>query len=94
MLLLLSLWLLNFFHAQFLRPRNDGTGVVGGSPYWLVDTLEKVALIAGCVMAILFWVTGQWERGVRWPRRWLGVTNRGLRGMNLKIVVLRRGWWR
>lgn len=93
-LLLLSLWLLNFFHAQFLRPRNDGSGVVGGSPYWLVDTLEKVALIAGCVMAILFWVTGQWERGVRWPRRWLGVTNRGLRGMNLKVVVLKRGWWR
>ena len=93
-LLLLSLWLLHFFYAQFLRPRNDGSGVVGGSPYWVVDTLEKVALIAGCVMGVLFWVTGQWERGVRWPRRWLGVTNRGLRGMNLKVVVLKRGWWR
>lgn len=31
---------------------------------------------------------------MRWPRRWVGVTNRGLRGMNLKVVVLKGPWWR
>jgi hypothetical protein len=89
----LSIWLVWFAYAQFLRPREDGTGV-GGSVYWIVDMAEKVALIGGCVMGILFKVTGQWDRGVRWPRRWLGITNRGLRSMNLKIVVLKRPWWR
>jgi hypothetical protein len=88
----LSLWLLWFTYAQFLRPREDGSGV-GGSIYWLVDMGEKVALIGGVVMGVLFKVTGQWERGVRWPRRWLGITNRGLRSMNLKIVVLKGPWW-
>jgi len=45
-------------------------------------------------MGVLFWATGQWERGVRWPRRWLGITNRGLRIMNCKIVLLKGPWWR
>ncbi|TID26996.1 tRNA-dihydrouridine(47) synthase [NAD(P)(+)] [Venturia nashicola] len=91
--ILFSLWIAWFTYAQFLRPREDGAGV-GGSVYWIVDTAEKVALIAGCVMAVLFWATGQWERGVRWPRRWLGITNRGLRTMNCKIVLLKRPWWK
>lgn len=82
-----------FFYAQYLRPRSDGSGIVGGSQYWVFDVIEKVMLIAGLVMMVLFWVTGQWERGVRWPRRWLGVTNRGLRSVNLKVVILRRVWW-
>lgn len=90
--ILFSLWIAWFTYAQFLRPREDGIGV-GGSIYWLVDTTEKVALIGGWVMAVLFWATGQWERGVRWPRRWLGITNRGLRTMNCKIVLLKRPWW-
>lgn len=90
--ILFSLWIAWFTYAQFLRPREDGVGV-GGSVYWIVDTAEKVALIAGWVMAVLFWATGQWERGVRWPRRWLGITNRGLRTMNCKIVLLKRPWW-
>jgi hypothetical protein len=89
----LSLWLLWFTYAQFLRPREDGSGV-GGSVYWIIDMTEKVALIGGWVMGVLFKVTGQWDRGVRWPRRWLGITNRGLRSMNLKIVVLQGPWWR
>lgn len=85
-------WTVWFFYRQFLRPREDGTGI-GGSVYWLVDMGEKVALIGGCVMAVLFWATGQWERGMRWPRKWLGTTNRGLRTMNCKIVILRGPWW-
>jgi hypothetical protein len=82
-----------FFYAQFLRPRADGAGV-GGSQYWLVDMSEKVALISGVVMGILIRLTGQWERGIRWPGRWLRVVNRGLRGFNCKVVVIRGPWWR
>ena len=93
-LVVLALWVAYFFHGQFLRARLDGSGIVGGSPYWLVDVFEKVALISGLVMGVLFWVTGQWERGVRWPRRWLGVSNRGLRAVNLKVVVVKDVWWK
>jgi hypothetical protein len=89
----LGLWIAYFFYCQFLRPREDGTGV-GGSVYWVLDTFEKVALISGMVMGILFRLTGQWERGVRWPSRWLRTTNRGLRGMNCKAVILKGPWWR
>lgn len=92
-LTLLSAWLIVFFHLIFLRPREDGKGL-GGSQYWLVDMLQKVGFITGVVTALLFWATGQWERGVRWPRRWVGVANRGLRGVNAKIVVIRGPWYR
>lgn len=43
---------------------------------------------------ILVWGTGQWERGIRWPRRWVWTTNRGLRGFNCKLVVIKQSWWR
>ncbi|KIW08691.1 hypothetical protein, variant 2 [Verruconis gallopava] len=89
----LVLWIAGCFYLQFLRPREDGSGI-GGSVYWLVDMAEKVALIGGCVMAVLFWATGQWERGMRWPRKWLGTTNRGLRTMNCKIVIIKGPWWK
>ncbi len=92
-LTLLTVWTAYFGYALFLRPREDGLGV-GGSPYWVVDMAEKVALMGGVVTWILIWGTGQWERGVRWPRRWVGVANRGLRGMNCKIVVLKGPWWK
>src|ERR1700753_1424884 len=49
-LTLLTLWLTYCFYAQFLRPRNDGSGIVGGSPYWAVDTGEKLALMGGAVL--------------------------------------------
>ncbi|KAL1985604.1 hypothetical protein VTN96DRAFT_7584 [Rasamsonia emersonii] len=91
-LTLLALWIAYFFYALFLRPREDGRGV-GGSVYWMVEMGEKVALMGGIVTGILVWGTGQWERGVRWPRRWLTVANRGLRAMNTKIVVIRGPWW-
>ncbi|KAF1938680.1 hypothetical protein EJ02DRAFT_17321 [Clathrospora elynae] len=92
-LTLLALWIGFCFYLLWLRPREDGKGI-GGSQYWLVDMLQKVGFITGVVTALLFWATGQWERGVRWPRRWIGVANRGLRGMNAKIVVIRGPWWR
>lgn len=92
-LLLLTLWITYFFYALFLRPREDGRGV-GGSVYWVVEIAEKVALMGGLVTGILIWGTGQWERGVRWPRRWVGIANRGLRVMNTKIVVIKGPWWR
>lgn len=92
-LLLLFLWIAGFFYALFLRPREDGSGV-GGSVYWVLEVTYKVALMGGIVTALLIWGTGQWERGVRWPRRWIGVTNRGLRTVNVKVVVLKGPWWK
>ncbi|KAF9883133.1 hypothetical protein FE257_004053 [Aspergillus nanangensis] len=91
-ILLLALWIAYFAYALFLRPREDGRGV-GGSVYWVVEMGEKVALLGGVVTALLVWGTGQWERGIRWPRRWLAVANRGLRTMNTKIIVIRGPWW-
>ncbi|KAL3478759.1 Spo7-like protein-domain-containing protein [Aspergillus californicus] len=91
-LLLLAAWITYFAYALFLRPREDGRGV-GGSVYWVVEMWERVALLGGVVTALLVWGTGQWERGIRWPRRWLAIANRGLRTMNTKIVVIRGPWW-
>ncbi|KAJ5996238.1 hypothetical protein N7499_007447 [Penicillium canescens] len=90
--LLLAAWIAYFAYALFLRPREDGRGV-GGSVYWVVEMGEKVALLGGVVTALLVWGTGQWERGIRWPRRWLAVANRGLRTMNTKIIIIRGPFW-
>ncbi|MCJ1474473.1 hypothetical protein MMC13_003131 [Lambiella insularis] len=92
-LLLLAVWVVSFFYALFLHPREDGSGM-GGSVYWVIEMAEKIALLAGLVTGVLIWGTGQWERGVRWPRRFVGVANRGLRTMNCKIVVIKGPWWR
>ena len=62
--------------------------------YWVVEMAEKVALMGGVVTGILMWGTGQWDRGVRWPRRWVGIANRGLRSVNAKIVVIKGPWWK
>ena len=90
---LLGLWNLYFGYALFLAPREDGSGV-GGSVYWVVEVAEKVGFMGGIVTGILFWGTGQWERGIRWPRRWVYTTNRGLRGFNCKLVVIKESWWK
>lgn len=92
-LFVLTIWIAWFFYALFLRPREDGSGV-GGSVYWVVEMAEKVALMGGVVTVILMWGTGQWDRGVKWPRRWVGVANRGLRNINAKIVVIKGPWWK
>lgn len=92
-LILLGLWVLYFGYALFLAPREDGSGV-GGSVYWVVEVTEKVCLMGGVVTGILVWGTGQWERGFRWPRRWVYTTNRGLRGFNCKLVVIKQPMWR
>lgn len=91
-LLILAIWNAFFFYALFLRPREDGMGL-GGSVYWVVETSEKLALMGGFITVLLVWGTGQWERGIRWPRKWLGTTNRGLRGFNLRVVLIRRKFW-
>ena len=92
-LTILGLWVVYFGYALFFAPREDGSGV-GGSVYWVVEVTEKVCLMGGIVTGILVWGTGQWERGIRWPRRWVYTTNRGLRGFNCKLVVIRHSWWR
>ncbi|KAI1501031.1 Spo7-like protein-domain-containing protein [Biscogniauxia marginata] len=88
---LLCVWLAGFGYALFFAPREDGRGV-GGSVYWVVDMTEKVCFISGIVTGILVWATGIWERGIRWPRRWFGICNRGLRGVNCKLVIVKRSW--
>ncbi|EFX03162.1 spo7-like protein [Grosmannia clavigera kw1407] len=90
-LILLSGWILGFGYALFLAPREDGSGV-GGSVYWVVDVAEKVCFMGGAITAVLIWATGIWDRGVRWPRRWFNVSNRGLRHINCKLVLMKRSW--
>ncbi|KAJ4149560.1 Nem1-Spo7 phosphatase regulatory subunit [Fusarium falciforme] len=91
-LALLTIWITMFGYALFFAPREDGRGV-GGSIYWAVEGAEKVCFMGGIITAILVWATGIWERGIRWPRRWFAVSNRGLRGFNCKLVIIRRPWW-
>ena len=91
-LTLLAGWLLFFLYFLFLAPREDGRGI-GGSIYWMVEGAEKICMISGALTAVLVWVTGIFDRGIRWPRKWLAVTNRGLRGVNCKLVVIRRPWY-
>lgn len=91
-LAILSVWVVGFGYALFLAPREDGRGV-GGSVYWGVEMIEKLCFMGGIITAVLVWATGIWERGVRWPRRWFAISNRGLRGFNLKLVLVKRPWW-
>lgn len=91
-LAILSVWVVGFGYALFLAPREDGRGV-GGSVYWGVEMIEKLCFMGGIITAVLVWATGIWERGVRWPRRWFAISNRGLRGFNLKLVLVKRSWW-
>ncbi|EGY13956.1 Sporulation-specific protein spo7 like [Verticillium longisporum] len=89
---ILSLWIGGFGYALFFAPREDGVGV-GGSVYWGVETIEKLCFMGGIMTAILVWATGIWDRGIRWPRRWFAISNRGLRGFNAKLVIIRRPLW-
>ncbi|KAI9902774.1 hypothetical protein N3K66_002126 [Trichothecium roseum] len=91
-LLLLSMWICYFTYQLFFAPREDGRGV-GGSIYWAVEGLQKVCFMGGIITAILVKATGIWERGIKWPRRWLVISNRGLRGFNCKAVIMRRSWY-
>ena len=92
-LTLLSGWTLFFGYLVLLRPREDGSGV-GGSVYWAVEMMQKVAFGSGLITGILFYATGAWERGIRWPRRWYAHANKGLRGFSCKIVVIKRPRYR
>nr|POE94420.1 sporulation-specific protein spo7 [Quercus suber] len=86
LLTVLSAWIAAFTYLLFFRPREDGSGV-GGSVYWVVESAEKLGWCGGIVTLCLFWGTGLYERGVRWPRKFVSTTNRGLRGFNMKVVV-------
>lgn len=89
---LLMVWVAGFGYALFLAPREDGHGH-GGSVYWGLEVAEQVCFMGGVITAALVWGTGIWDRGVKWPRRWFAISNRGLRGFNCKLVLLRRPWW-
>lgn len=91
-LAILTVWIVGFGYALFLAPREDGRGV-GGSVYWGVEMIEKLCFMGGIITAGLVWATGIWERGVRWPRRWFPISNRGLRAFNLKLVLVKRPWY-
>lgn len=88
LLAVLSAWVALFTYLLFFRPREDGSGV-GGSVYWVVESAEKLGWCGGVVTLCLFWGTGMYERGVRWPRKFVSTTNRGLRGFNMKVVVVK-----
>jgi hypothetical protein len=88
LLLALTAWVLVFTYLLFFRPREDGQGV-GGSVYWVLESGEKLAWCSGVVTFCLFWGSGMYARGVHWPRRFISTTNRGLRGFNLKVVVVK-----
>ncbi|PNY27865.1 Sporulation-specific protein SPO7 [Tolypocladium capitatum] len=89
---LLTLWVAVFGYQLYFAPREDGRGV-GGSIYWAVEGAQKVCFMGGIITAVLVWATGIWDRGIRWPRRWFAISNRGLRGFNCKLVIIRRPWW-
>lgn len=91
-LTLLTLWVAFFGYKLYFAPREDGRGV-GGSIYWALEGAQKVCFMGGIITAILVWGTGIWDRGIRWPRRWFAISNRGLRGFNCKLVIIRRPWW-
>lgn len=91
-LTLLSMWIVFFTYQLFFAPREDGQGL-GGSIYWVVEGAEKVCFMGGLFTAGLVWAAGIWERGIRWPRRWFAMSNRGLRGFNCKLVIIRRPLW-
>ncbi|CEJ84921.1 Putative Spo7-like protein [[Torrubiella] hemipterigena] len=88
----LALWVSFFGYKLYFAPREDGQGV-GGSIYWAVEGAQKVCFMGGIITAMLLWATGIWERGIRWPRRWFAISNRGLRPFNCKLVVIRQPWW-
>lgn len=88
LLTMLTAWVVTFTYLLFFRPREDGSGV-GGSVYWVVESAEKLGWCGGVVTSCLFWGTGMYERGVRWPRKFVGTTNRGLRGFNMKVVLVK-----
>lgn len=88
LIIALAAWILVFTYLLFFKPREDGSGV-GGSVYWVIESSEKLAWCSGVVTLCLFWGTGMYERGLRWPRKFIGTTNRGLRGFNLKVVVVK-----
>lgn len=91
-LTLLTLWIAFFGYQLFFAPREDGRGI-GGSIYWALEGAQKVCFMGGIITAILIWAVGIWERGIRWPRRWFAISNRGLRGFNCKLVLVRRPWY-
>ncbi|KND88778.1 Sporulation-specific protein SPO7 [Tolypocladium ophioglossoides CBS 100239] len=88
----LTLWVAFFGYQLYFAPREDGRGV-GGSIYWAVEGAQKVCFMGGIITAVLVWATGIWDRGIRWPRRWFAISNRGLRGFNCKLGIIRRPWW-
>ncbi|KAI6785304.1 Sporulation-specific protein-like protein [Emericellopsis cladophorae] len=89
---LLGVWIVFFTYKLFFAPREDGQGV-GGSIYWALEGVQKVCFMGGICTAILVWSVGIWERGIRWPRRWFAISNRGLRGFNCKLVLIRSSWY-
>ena len=50
--------------------------------------------MGGIITGILVYATGQWERGIRWPRKWYGHANKGLRGFSCKLVVIKQPKWK
>ncbi|PHH82488.1 hypothetical protein CDD82_5824 [Ophiocordyceps australis] len=74
------------------RDKQDAVAAANAA-FWAFEGAQRVCFMGGLTTAVLVWATGIWERGVRWPRRWFAISNRGLRALNCKLVVVRRPWW-
>ncbi|KAF2860504.1 hypothetical protein K470DRAFT_199788, partial [Piedraia hortae CBS 480.64] len=92
LLVALWAWVAGFTYLLFFRPREDGSGA-GGSIYWMLESFEKLSWCGGVVTLGLFYGTGMYDRGVRWPRKLVPTANRGLRVLNLKVVIVKEPWW-
>ncbi|KAF3942341.1 hypothetical protein ABW19_dt0208211 [Dactylella cylindrospora] len=82
-LILLCLWTGYFFNAVY---------ILGPSPYSIISTFEKLALLGGIVTGLLFWMSGLYAKTMIWPRRLVTNANKGLRMFNVKLVVVNRSF--
>ncbi|KAF8544850.1 Spo7-like protein-domain-containing protein [Trichophaea hybrida] len=78
-LIVLCLWTAFFFYRFF---------VLGGSPYYYVSLFEKLGLGGGVVTGVLYYATGLYHSTIVEPRQFVSITNRGLRGFNVKLVKI------
>lgn len=90
-LAVLCLWTA-FFAYQFF--------VLGGSPYYYISHFEKLGLGGGVVTGVLYYATGLYHTTIVESRRFVAITNRGLRVLNVKLVKVPlsyrewiRWWW-
>ncbi len=82
-LVLLLAWIGIFFYAVF----------VSSISYAYVDLLNRICLGSGVISGVLFRLTGLYEKTLVYPRKFVPITNKGLRQFNVRLVHMPRGWF-